>query len=295
MFHRSMALAGTWYPRTAAACLERMRAWEQPYAAATPHPDSAARCCIAPHAGWMYSGRLAARAIRAAAGTGADTVRLVVVLGGHLHRDDPVIAMCEGQWETPFGPFLIHPGFDSRLEGLPDVVRESSSRNEPDNSVEVLLPFARMFFPKAELLPIRVPPSEVALDLGARLAGYLASEGMPAAVIASTDLTHYGPSYGFEPRGRGVAAEQWVREQNDPQCIRAIESGSGRTILDSARRQRNACCPGAVAAINEIVRAHAMPPNFRMLEYATSLDAAREADPGVAAHDFVGYVAGIYD
>ena len=294
MFHRSMALAGSWYPRTAAACLERIRAWEQPSAEVAADPRSGARCCVAPHAGWMYSGRLAARAIRAAAGSGADRVRLVVVLGGHLRRDDPVIAMSDGEWETPFGPFLIHSGFDSRLEGLPDVVRESPSRNEPDNSIEVLLPFARLYFSKAELLPMRVPPSQVALDLGARLAEYLASEGMPAAVIASTDLTHYGPSYGFEPRGRGLAAERWVREENDPQCLRAITSGSGRTILDSARRQRNACCPGALAAINEIVRAQAVPLHFRMLEYATSLDAARESEPGVATHNFVGYAAGLY-
>jgi hypothetical protein len=250
----------------------------------------------------MYSGRLAARAIRATAGAGAGTaaesVRLVVVLGGHLHRDDPVIAMSEGEWETPFGPFSIHTGFDSRLTGLPEVVRESTARHEPDNSIEVLLPFARHFFPRAELLPLRVPPSEVALDVGARLAEYLATAGIPAAAIASTDLTHYGPNYGFEPRGRGPAAERWVREENDPLFIRAIASGVGRTILDTARRQRNACCPGAVAAVNEIVRAQAGSATFRTIEYATSLDALREAEPGAGEPDtapsFVGYVAGVY-
>jgi AmmeMemoRadiSam system protein B len=297
MFQRAMAFAGSWYPGTADGCLRQMGAWERAAAADAadaPAAVSGARCCVAPHAGWMYSGRLAARAIRAAAGPGAAAVRLVIVLGGHLRRDDPVIVMSEGEWETPFGAMPIHAGFDSRLAGLPEVVRESPRRHEPDNSIEVLLPFARHFFPQAELLPLRVPPTEVALDVGARLAEYLAAEGLPAAAIASTDLTHYGPNYGFEPRGRGAAAERWVREENDPLFIRAIAGGAGRAILETARRRRNACCPGAVAAVNEIARAQTGAPRFRTIGYATSLDALRDTEPGAAADSFVGYVAGVY-
>jgi hypothetical protein len=222
-------------------------------------------------------------------------VRLVVLLGGHLHRGDPVIAMSAGEWETPFGTFPIHTGFASRLTGLPDVVEETQSHHLADNSIEVLLPLLRHAFPHAELLPLRVPPAEVALEVGARLALHLAGTGLSAVAIASTDLTHYGPSYSFEPRGQGAAAEHWVREENDPLFIEAIEGGSSLDILDTARRQRNACCPGAVAALNEIVRAQGGgPPAFRTLAYATSLDAAREADYGHGSTDFVGYVAGVY-
>lgn len=340
MFRRAMAFAGSWYPSSAEGCLEQMRRWEQadaPDRIATertaPAPDSApdsasaaTRFCVAPHAGWMYSGRLSALAVRAlagrpaapaggsgspavravaggsgspAGGPAAQAVRLVVLLGGHLRRDNPVIAMTEGEWATPFGPFPIHAGFAPHLDGLPDVVRESQARHEPDNSIEVLLPFLKRAFPAAELLPLRVPPTEVAIELGARLARYLAATGLPAAAVASTDLTHYGPNYGFEPRGRGLAAERWVREENDPLFIRALESGSSRDILDTARRQRNACCPGAAAALNEIVRAQGgRPAAFRPLAYATSLDAGREigrqSEVTRESDNFVGYVAGVY-
>jgi AmmeMemoRadiSam system protein B len=303
MFRRPMAFAGSWYPDTVEGCLEQMRRWEQAAApSATPRQKPAdapppARFCVSPHAGWMYSGRLAARAVQAmtAGAASADPVRLVVLLGGHLHRDDPIITMSEGEWETPFGVFPIHAGFDRFLDGLPEVVRETQQRSEPDNSIEVLLPIAKRAFPGAELLPIRVPPSEVALELGARLARHLAAEGLAAVAIASTDLTHYGPNYGFEPRGRGPDAERWVREENDPLFLKAIERGSGRDILDTARRQRNACCPGAVAALNEIVRAQGGPPAFHALDYATSLDAARELSPGEReSRNFVGYLAGVY-
>jgi len=301
MFRRAMEFAGSWYPHSAAGCLEQMRRWEE-----EPFPERGsgvalpARFCVTPHAGWMYSGRLACRAVQAMAGkTGGAapdmSVRLVVLLGGHLRRDDPVIAMTEGEWATPFGPFPIHEGFAPHLDGLPSVVRESQARHEPDNSIEVPLPFLRRAFPQAELLPLRVPPTEVAIELGARLAQYLAATGLPAVAAASTDLTHYGPNYGFEPRGRGIAAERWVREENDPLFIQALAGGSSRDILDTARRQRNACCPGATAALNEIVRAAAgSARTFRPLGYATSLDAGRESRPAADSANFVGYVAGVY-
>jgi AmmeMemoRadiSam system protein B len=202
--------------------------------------------------------------------------------------------MTDGEWSTPFGAFSIFRGFESRLAGLPDVVRETALRNEPDNSIEVVLPLAGQAFPNAALLPFRVPPSDVALELGHQLAEFITEQGVPAVAIASTDLTHYGPHYGFEPRGRGPQAEQWVREENDPLFVRAVQSGSGPTILDTARRQRNACCPGAVAALNEIARANPAPLAFHALEYATSLDVSRTLEPGGASADFVGYVAGLY-
>ncbi len=229
-------------------------------------------------------------------GASAPPVRLVVLLGGHLRRDDPVIAMSAGEWETPFGLFPIHRDFDERLDGPFEVRRETQARHEPDNSIEVLLPFAKHAFPDAELLPLRIPPSEAALEVGARLADYLAGVKVPAVAIASTDLTHYGPNYGFEPRGRGLAAERWVRDENDPLFVKAIESGSGHHILDTARRQRNACCPGAVAALNEIARANPLPGQdagkFRTLGYATSLDVREPGSP--PAPSFVGYLAGVY-
>jgi AmmeMemoRadiSam system protein B len=301
MFRRAMAFAGSWYPRTAEGCLEQIRRWEQTAPLERGSVTAPARFCVSPHAGWMYSGRLAAQAVQALSGrtsggaASAEPVRLVVLLGGHLRRDDPVIAMNEGEWATPFGPFPIHAGFAPRLEGLPEVVRESQARHEPDNSIEVLLPFLRRAFPEAELLPLRVPPAEVAIELGARLAQYLGASGLPTVAVASTDLTHYGPNYGFEPRGQGVAAERWVREENDPLFIQALEGGSSRAILDTARRQRNACCPGAAAALNEMVRAEGgRPLAFRALAYATSLDSGRELEPGRDSANFVGYVAGVY-
>jgi hypothetical protein len=296
-----MAFAGSWYPREPAECERAIAAFRRQAQPPEPTPRAqpagrpadpaaggaaprAARLAIAPHAGWMYSGALAARASAALAP--ADDVALVVVMGGHLRAGDAIVAMVEGEWETPFGPFPIHRGFRPALERLPRVSIEREGAWEPDNSTELQLPFAKHRYPNAELLPLRVPPDPQALALGRALAAYLRESGLRAVAIASTDLTHYGPNYGFEPKGRGAQALDWVRESTDAAFIEAASSGEGARILEAANARHCACSAGAVAALAEL---REPGETFHRLGYATSAD--------IAPHDrrnFVGYLAGVY-
>ena len=274
-----MRFAGSWYPARAQPCTKKIEAFWASQPDMPPHtlPHTAApggrrgtELGVVPHAGWDYSGKLAAQVFRAL--DGGDEVDLVVVLGGHLAPGDPIVAMCEGQWETPFGAFVIHGGFLPALNDLTGkAVLETESRHYPDNSTELQLPFAKYKFPRAELLPIRVPPGPAARELGRRLAAYLEESGLRAIAVASTDLTHYGPNYGFEPQGSGEAALRWVNEVNDPEFIRAVESGEGDAIISVAAEQHNACSAGAVAALNELARAKGQ--RFTALGHNTSAEA----------------------
>ena len=285
MFRRPMDFGGGWYPAGRESCQREIEAyWREAGEEPGPHVHRA-RLGIAPHAGWMYSGRLAARVFQWLADD--PVIELVVVLGGHLRARDPIVAMSEGSWETPFGPFPIHGGFRAELERLDPVRFEREGRYTPDNSTELQLPFAKFKFPEAELLPLRVPPGPAALMLGRALADYLEASHLDAAVIASTDLTHYGPHYDFTPKGRGYEALHWVRSENDPAFIQAVEEGDPAAVLATAERRHCACSAGAVAAAAEIARRRGQ--RFHQLEYATSADVA-----GDDAENFVGYLAGVY-
>ncbi|MCZ6729407.1 MAG: AmmeMemoRadiSam system protein B [SAR324 cluster bacterium] len=280
MFHRPMEFAGSWYPKATRACESQIRQfWES-----SPAPEVTGCFGVVPHAGWVFSGQLAARVFRALE-DGA--VQLVIVLGGHLGSGDPIVAMCEGQWETPFGSFHIHEGFRETLSTFPQLVLETESKHFPDNSTELQLPFAKHRFPQAELLPIRVPPGPVALELGRALAEYLARIGLRAVGVASTDLTHYGPNYNFEPKGDGEAALQWATEVNDAAFITAVESGDGEAVLAVARERHNACSAGAVAAMNELARAAGQ--SFHTIGHTTSA-----AQGPRDKRNFVGYLGGVY-
>ncbi len=288
MFRRGMDFAGSWYPRGREACLRKIESFltavDESIAPARIG-TAPARIGVVPHAGWVYSGRLAGRAFQCL--TDDPGVELVVLLGGHLGQGDPIVAMVEGEWETPFGSFQIHEGFTPELQQLGSVVWEREGHYTPDNSTELQLPFAKHRFPAARLLPLRVPPANVAIDLGRRLADYLERNGLNAVVIASTDLTHYGPNYGFTPKGRGPSALAWVREENDAAFIRAVESGQSQAILDAMHRQRAACSAGSVVAANEIALNRGQ--RFRTLAYSTSAEVA-----GESAENFVGYLSGVY-
>ncbi|HEX7926754.1 MAG TPA: AmmeMemoRadiSam system protein B, partial [bacterium] len=144
-----MEFAGSWYPANADAC----RGAIVGYASNTP--PVAARFAVAPHAGWRYSGALAAKAYQSLAAGG--DAQLVIVLGGHLRRADPLVAMAGGQWQTPFGPLALHPGTRGVLAGLPQVEWESAAAYNADNSMELQLPFVKHHFPSAELLVMRIP------------------------------------------------------------------------------------------------------------------------------------------
>jgi len=69
-----------------------------------------------------------------------------------------------------------------------------------------------------------------------------------ALVIGTTDLTHYGPSYGFAPRGVGAKGNAWAKDVNDKSFIDLVCAMRGADIVREARERQNACGSGATAA-----------------------------------------------
>ncbi len=132
---------------------------------------------------------------------------------------------------------------------LKDVgIQEIAPDHDIDNSVEIMLPLAALRFPEARLVWLRVPPDYKARELGSALARAASTCRKKLAVIASTDLTHYGPNYGFMPHGVGESAVDWVRNENDRGFINAVLSMDTDKVLGHARDRFSACSSGAVAA-----------------------------------------------
>jgi AmmeMemoRadiSam system protein B len=80
-----------------------------------------------------------------------------------------------------------------------------------DNTVEIQLPMVRRFFPDVPIVAVHSPASERAVRLGAAVTSLVSARGLKAVFIGSADLTHYGPNYGFSPKGTGAAARGWVK------------------------------------------------------------------------------------
>jgi AmmeMemoRadiSam system protein B len=272
---RKPCLPAPWYPRDPGEIADFLK----PFRPLRSAGDVSA--AVAPHAGWYYSGAPAARAAAALAGGTADTV---AVLGGHLPGGAKPLFAMEDACLTPLGEMEIDTEFR-------DLVRDSVGGQEDlwaDNTVEVLLPIVKNFFPGAKLLWARFPAELSSYQTGKILAKTALSLGRRVKVLASTDLTHYGSGYGFSPRGSGSAALEWVKTVNDRRFIEAVIDGDPREILDRAERDRSACSAGAVLGALGFAEETAgeKRPAGELLDYRTSADIT--GDPGGS---FVGYMA----
>jgi len=267
---REYSLPLGWYPREAAEVSR--------FLADFRYSGPFSRAAAAPHAGWYYSGRVAARAVSRL----APDAETVIVIGGHLSDSPPLFAM-EDAVKTPFGPMPI----DDELRGV--LLKSLDGREDRyrDNTVEVLLPMVRFFFPDARLLWLRLGAQSSSFDKGKLIAREAAKLNRKVNVLASTDLTHYGANYGFSPKGRGEAALRWVREVNDAAFIKAVESGKSDEVLRRAERDSSACSAGAVLGAMGFAQEEALG-GARLIEYATSAD-VRGGEEIPAS--FVGYAA----
>jgi len=236
------------------------------------------RAAISPHAGWFYSGRIAAKGVSSL----EKECETVAVLGGHLSGDSPPLFAMEDAVRTPYGAMPIDTELRSalikKLDGKDDRFR--------DNTVEVLLPMVHHFFPKAMLLWLRLPACMDSFEAGRVISQIAAKSGRKVNVLGSTDLTHYGVNYGFMPHGRGIGALNWMREVNDAAFIKAVKAGDKNEVLLRAQKDLSSCSVGAVLGAMGFAKEEGLS-GARLLEYGTSADAEREEIPD----SFVGYAA----
>jgi MEMO1 family protein len=279
---RRRALPRGWYPDEPEALRALVSSWVPGFPAAPP-----AIAVVAPHAGWAFSGRLAARAIGslrppregASDPPPGSPPRTIVVFGGHLAPGAAPLAALEQGYETPLGPVDSDPELLEALDARVPLGRDLDA----DNTVEVLLPLVAALFSGSRALWLRAPNDLSSLALGEALAAAAASIGRPLSCVGSTDLTHYGPNYGFIPKGGGDAAAAWVRDVNDRRFLDALLALDGEAAVERGEAERSACSSGAAAAALAFAKASGAS-RAELLEYATSLD--QRADDS-----FVGYAA----
>lgn len=271
---RRSALPNGWYPRDRETITRVLAEWTEGL------KTRGAAAVVSPHAGWSFSGRLSALAIAALVGS-----ETIVVVGGHLPQNSPILYARESSFETVCGEL---PADVELLDALGDELRDSGVPSPHpdeyvDNSVEVLLPMIAALQPEAKILWLRSPPHYGAKELGAALGRASTLLGKKVACVGSTDLTHYGPAYGFMPAGIGEKAEKWVKSVNDKAFIDALLDMNCEVALTHAVKKGSACSAGAaVASLSFAIEVGAT--EAELLDYATSLD-IRQDD------SFVGYAA----
>ena len=241
-----------------------------------------------PHAGWMYSGQVAARTL--ACFKNSSVPETVVIFGTPHYMETISHALYpEGQWETPLGNLAVDSACgDAIQEAAGDLLRADPQAHRPEHSIEVLTPMVKYLYPDAAIVPILVLPEATAVQLGKAAARAVNQLGRTALFLASSDLTHYGPMFGLAPAGRGPEARAWM-ENNDRRLIDTLCRGSGEELLQEARTNLNACGAGALAALKGAMTALGAPDG-RLIQYATSFD----VEPEPVFRQAVGYAGVVF-
>ncbi len=270
-----------WYPAGAEAC---RRAVDEYLAAGPAHTGRLAG--IVPHAGWYFSGATAGKTFAALAGAEPE---LVFVFGGHLGPGSRPLCMPRGAFGTPLGPVEVDERLATAAVEEFSCRVESSDDFQPDNTIELQMPFIRRLWPQARVVALQVPPGDTALRAGTWAAAQAERLGRPALAIGSTDLTHYGPNYGFMPRGIGAEAHRWSKQENDAAFLDRLLHLDAAGAIEHALANHSACCPGAAAAALEFARARGAAGGH-LLEHVTSAEVEGRGDFTM----WVGYAAILY-
>ena len=244
---RKAAVAGRWYPGRGS---DLAAAVDAHLSAADANASQDARAqaleldeiiaVVAPHAGLMYSGPVAAHAYRQLRGRSVDVA--VLVGPSHFMGFDGVAIYPRGAFDTPLGPVAVDEPCASAVMAQLPLAHELPAVHAREHSLEMQLPFLCCVLPDVRIVPILVgwQTADTAVDLGGALASVL--RGQRAIIVASTDLSHYHAatvSAGLD----GIVIE----------CVRRFDPEALQQALD--RNPGHACGGGAVVAAMRAARA----------------------------------------
>lgn len=234
---------------------------------------------VVPHAGYMYSGPVAAHAYAALAADGWPSS--FVILGPNHRGLGAPLALTNHDWQTPLGTAPSDPELYAQLAKPP--LEDDVRAHRDEHSIEVQLPFLQHLDAALRFVPICMAFQEY--DLAAEVGGLVADavQRKDAIVIASSDFTHVGPQYAQLPT-RGLTAPAFAREQ-DAKAIEKVLALDAKGFAGKvAQAEISTCGYGAVIAMLTAVK-RLGAKEAKLLKYATSSDVSHDA------HTAVGYGA----
>ena len=242
---RRPTVAGQFYEEDGQRCGEEARRLCRPYDDEEMPPTLCG--AMVPHAGWVFSGRVAGGTLATLA---RHTEAKTFVLTGSVHTMDlarPATDSAEA-WMTPLGEVPVDGPLREAINALDEFeCRDAAHRHE--HSLEVQLPLMQTALADVfAIVPCLIPVRQGAVPWGRALGELLRRWSKPVAMIASTDLTHYGPNYGFHPQGVGEEGRRWASEVNDRALLALAEEMAAERALEHAAKKRSACGGGAIAA-----------------------------------------------
>ncbi len=257
---RSCAVAGMFYPRDPNHLEQLLNRF---FTGSPDMGDADAKGIVVPHAGYIYSGAVAARAYAAIP---AEFPGTFVVIGPS-HRGF-LTAASSVPWETPLGVVDTDTALVKALE-----IEIDEDAHATEHSIEVQMPFIKFRFPRARIAPVMMGEQDeaVAAELAEKIVAAAKATRRDIRIVASSDFSHYVP--------------ERIARENDLYAIEPLRTlDTGEFFRRIKSRNVSACGYGPIAAMAGACRTRGASEG-RLLTYATSGDVTGDR------HEVVGYAA----
>ncbi|MCD6520587.1 MAG: AmmeMemoRadiSam system protein B [Anaerolineae bacterium] len=180
--------AGSWYPADPTTLSNEIDRW----LAANDPVDGAPIGLIVPHAGYVYSGAVAAEGFRQLR-QGDYQLAVIIAADHQAPLSQPIAIWPKGGFETPLGMVAVDEATAQALIETSSLIHADPAAFQGEHPIELELPFLQRTCPQCRIVPILMGDKnpETIEALSNALSQVLA--GKKAVIIASSDLAHYPP------------------------------------------------------------------------------------------------------
>ncbi len=267
---RAAAVAGRFYPgdrEELSAEVDRL------CAARGERPARRAVACLAPHAGYMYSGRVAGAVYSL-----LDLPKRFILIGPrHFPRGASQAILSEGAWQTPLGLAQIDACLASALKRECPALVEDDVAHRSEHALEVQLPFLQRRAGQFRFVPLALGTVQMdALEaIGNAMAAVISKQNDPVLIVASSDMNHYESDH--------------ITRRKDALALEKLLALDARGLYDTVRRQGITMC-GYGPAVSMLIASKLLgAARAELAAYATSGDITGERD------QVVGYAGMIFE
>ncbi len=266
---RPAVLSGSWYPATPAELARDV----DTYLAAADPTQMTAGCpllVLTPHAGYTYSGPTAGKLF----GLLGDypPQRIFLLAPNHRVAINRIALSSADSFETPLGAVPVDTSLVKQL-AQEDLFEVNDAAHAQEHAVEIILPFIQRTWPESEppaMVPMLVPhldSTQVKLASTA-LRALLDTLDGPTLMVVSTDFTHFGAPFGYQPFNEDIPKSL---EKLDSGAILRVLKGDPDQLLDYGRQTGITMCGLASAAV---ALGCGLPPDFEagLIDYSRSGD-----------------------
>jgi len=258
---RQPAVAGQFYPADKAELTKMISQFLDQ--TEPPKTEGQVKALIVPHAGYVYSGQVAAYGFKAI--QGQDIKRVILIGSSHHQYLDRAVIDSYDSWQTPLGQVDLDTDLRDALVKENPLFRIDAASHQPEHSLEVEVPFLQTVLKDFKILPILV--NQITQDDLEKISQTLAKHiDNKTLLVASSDMSHYPP---YEQANYA-----------DKKVIEAILTGQVANLQETISQLENEnipnlatclCGQGAVEIVMKVAQ-EMKDREIKLLKYANSGD-----------------------